>query len=214
MFRRILIVVIPFIMCNCATTYKPIDPLRLNYTSNTLDDGISLSYKYDVLHEKGNEKYSSKEASKEIKLLAVKITNNTNKTLKLGKDISFFSGENELTPMDLNVVRKEIKQNSLAYLGYLLLTPLNITITKTDGSTTKQQNYPVGAVFGPAMGLANVSTAIRANKKFSEELISYSIIGSEIYSGQTIYGIVAFKGIGFEPIRIKVKESGDSAKVQ
>ena len=93
--RNIFIIVIALILCSCAATYKPIMPENLNYTSNNLDDGILFSYKYDVLFETRNKKYAKHEEKERIKLIAVKITNNTGKKLSINNDLIFYAVKNQ-----------------------------------------------------------------------------------------------------------------------
>jgi hypothetical protein len=170
-----------------------------------LNDGLSFAYKYDVLLEKGNKKYSRKENNKKIKLVAVRITNYTDYTLKVGEDINFYSGNKELIPIDPNIIKKEIKQYTGSYLLYLLLTPLKLHVTKTNELGYQTESYSIGYGIGPGVTLLNVAISGSANQKFADELNNYSIHGMELKKGETIYGIVGFRDLGYDPIKIQME---------
>jgi len=82
---KIFAIAIVFILSGCAASYKPIYPVSLNYDSHQSEDGVELSYKYDVLRQNGNKKYAKKEDKKGVKLVALKITNNTQSVVNIGK---------------------------------------------------------------------------------------------------------------------------------
>ncbi|MFC2151421.1 hypothetical protein ACFLSE_02755 [Bacteroidota bacterium] len=205
--KKAVLFILPVFLFSCAASYKPIYPPKLNYSAHRLDDGISFSYKYDVLSEKGNRKYSRKEEIKRIKLVAVKITNNTDSILKIGQDIQFYSGSNQLIPMDPNTVKHEVKQYTFSYMLYLLLTPLKLYVS--DGYNV--ETYSIGYGLGPGISLINMAIAGNANSEFSKELTEYSIVGVDLEKGETIYGMIGFKDMGYDPIKIKVNENIYSA---
>ena len=134
------------LLSGCASVYRPINPKTINYTSHNLKDGISISYKYDVLKEKGNRKYARKEYVKDLKVISLKITNNTDSTIKLGKDFAFYSGSQQLFPMEPIVIKRSIKQATPSYLLYLLLTPLKLFVTTSDYSGITTESYSIGYV--------------------------------------------------------------------
>ena len=190
------------ILSGCASTYKPINPSTLNYNAHDLQDGIALSYKYDVLRERGNRKYAKKEAKKGVKLIAVKITNNTDSVINVGRDIAFYSGKNQLFLMEPMVVQESIKQNVLAYLPYALLTFVNLSVT--NGSST--EIYPIGLALGPAATISNMVIAGTANKNLLDELYDYNILSRDIQKGESVYGIIGVRDIGFSPISVRMIE--------
>ena len=79
----IFIAVCLFLFTNCASGYKLINPPALNYNSGNDTEGVSMRYKYDLL----DKKYAKKEVKKDIKLVAISITNNSNRDLTFGKDL-------------------------------------------------------------------------------------------------------------------------------
>jgi len=69
-------------LTNCASGYKLIEPKSINYVSSNETGDVKLEYKYDLL----DKKYAKKEFSKGVKLVALKITNDSDKDLTFGKD--------------------------------------------------------------------------------------------------------------------------------
>lgn len=197
------------LLFSCAASYKPISPSNLNYTANRLDDGIIFSYKYDVLLEKGNRKYARKERNHNVKVVAVKITNHSDQALKIGEDIQFFSGNNLLIPMDPNTLKREVKQSTASYLLYMLLTPLKLNVTKTDEYGFETETYSIGYGVGPGVTLFNMAISGTANQNFSNEINNYSLNGTILEKGKTVYGILGFRNIGYDPLKIKVNKFSD-----
>jgi hypothetical protein len=51
--------------------------------------------------------------------------------------------------------------------------------------------------------VGNMLTASTANKKLYQELIDYEIAYREILPNETVYGLVAFKGLDYAALTIK-----------
>lgn len=190
------------LLSGCAGSYKHIYPPSLNFTNNDVNQGVSFSYRYDVLREKGNKKFARKETTRGVKLVAVKITNNYDVTLNIGRDLNFYSGENPITILDPYVAKQMLKQNAASYLLYLLMTPLTFNIINQYGQV--QDSYPVGLVLGPGLALGNSLTAAGANKKLYYELTQYDVMGKDIRPGETLYGLIAISEYGYDPISLKL----------
>jgi len=186
------------LMTSCASGYKKIEPKSINYVSTNINNGVKLEYKYDLLYKK----YAKKETKKGVKLVAVKITNETDKDLMLGRDIKLtYENGNEIFALENEKVFKSLKQSTAPYLLYLLLTPLNLYTTSSDGNTS---STPIGFVLGPGIAGGNMIAAGSANKKFKTELLDYNINGKLIKPGETKYGIIGIKSNSFEALKVKV----------
>lgn len=182
---------------SCAQGYTSLNPQRMNYSSyNTLED-IQLCYRYDVLLEKGNTKMSKKEKKNNLKLLAVKITNNTSQTIRIGDNAAFYSGNTMVYPLDAISIKSSIRQSVPSYLWYLLFTPLTVTVNNTN-------TYRVGYLLGPLLTGGNMLRAADSNKKFYDELQIYDIMSQDIKPNETVYGLVGFRGIDYAPLTIKL----------
>lgn len=194
------------LLYSCASTYKTISPERLNYTSNNLDDGILFSYKYDALFESRNKKYAKHEEKENIKLLAIKITNNTGNKINIVNDAIFFAGDKPIAPMASSVIIDELEQNTPIYLLYLLLFPIKLYVTESDGFVTKQKEiFPIGYILAPGISIGNMLVASNANKNFRREIYNYDI-NRDIENGQTTFFLVGFRDIGYDPLTLRLKK--------
>ena len=79
-----LLFIVVLYLTGCASNYKTIQPRGINYISTNENDGISLQYRYDLL----DKKYEKKEEKNGVKLVAIKITNNSDQDLIFGKDVT------------------------------------------------------------------------------------------------------------------------------
>ncbi len=201
---KIALLPICFVMLTgCASGYKMISPESITYVSNDVSDNITLAYKYDLLQKK----YAKRELKKGVKLLAVKITNNSEKDLTFGKDIklTYEDGKDILVMESMNAF-KTLKQSTVSYLWYLLLTPVNLYTTKTtNGFQQETSSTPIGLLIGPGLAIGNMITSGSANKKFKTELLQYNVNGSLIGKGKTVYGLIPIRTTSFEAIKLKVE---------
>lgn len=203
---NVLFIIALIFINGCAASYKPINPRTINYIANNLQEELGFSYKYDVLRERGNRKYARKEDKKGIRVVAVRITNNTERIINVGRDLVFYSGQNQILPVEPQVVKSLLKQPAAGYLFYLLLTPLNLYVIQGNSYDT----YPIGLALGPGLSFGNMATAGSANKKLLIELIANNILYSDIQPGETIYGIIGVRDIGFNPLFIELISSQTS----
>ena len=194
------------LLTSCAANYRLINPATLYYPSNGLESGVKISTRYDVLRFRGNKKYAKKEFKNGIKVVAIEITNLTDSVLMVGRDIEFFAGQQPVELMDPNSVTSTIKQSTLAYLPYILMTflQLNYTVSTTNG--TKSGSLPIGYALGPCITLGNILCASKANENLKLELNDNNIMNRSIQKGESIYGIIAFRSFDYLPISAKIKK--------
>ncbi len=194
-----LLLISVIIATSCASGYKMIEPKSINYVSRNENNGAKLEYKYDLL----DKKYAKKEVKKGVKLVAVKITNESDRDLMFGREIKLtYENGKEIVAMENDKVFKSLKQSPASYLFYLLLTPLNLYTSSSDGDTS---STPIGLVIGPGLAGGNMIAAGSANKKFKTELLEYNINGTLIKKGETKYGLVGIKSDSFDALKIKVE---------
>ncbi|WP_418264341.1 hypothetical protein [Flavobacterium faecale] len=193
---------ITIILTSCATGYKSIDPEKLNYNSVNSNDGMILSYKYGLL----DKKYFRKEKNNKLKLVAIKITNTTNKSIVFGNDIKLcYESGSELYLHDNDYLFKTLKQSPASHLLYLLLSPLKFYTYSTNqyGQQVENSSFPIGVFVGPGIATGNIITAAKANSKFKKELMQYNISGQTIKSGETVYGLVGFNATSYDALKLK-----------
>ena len=191
-------------LTNCASGYKMIEPKSINYISTDESDGVKLDYKYDLL----DKKYAKKELAKGVKLVAIKITNNSDRDLMFGKEIVLtYKNGTEIYVLENEKVFSTLKQSAASYLWYLLLTPVNFHTTKNNpnGSTENTSSTPIGLVLGPGLAGGNMIAVGAANKKFNSELINHNINGVIIKKGETKHGLIGIKSDAFDALKLKIK---------
>jgi len=188
------------ILGSCASSYHTINPNTLTYLSGSSDKSVNLDYKYNLL----SGRYAKREAKSNIKLLAVKISNNSGRDLTFGKDIKLaYANGSEVMLADNTKVFDQTKQHPAIYLLYLLLTPAKITTTSNGAQTS---SVPIGYAIGPGIAIGNIAVASSANGKYKEELLKYDINGTVIKNGATIYGLIGINSGSFEGLKVKVEE--------
>lgn len=189
---------------SCASGYKSIDPKNINYVSKNVNNDVTLEYKYDLL----DNKYAKKEKNNTVKLIAIKVTNNSDMDMVFGRDI-ILNYENDATLylMEKETIYKTLKQSPASYLWYLLLSPIQIykTETNTYNNPGTTSSFPVGLIVGPGIAGGNMIVASSANKKFNTNLNDYNINGKTIKKGETVYGLVGIKSNNFDAIKIKIQ---------
>ncbi len=188
------------VLNSCASGYKTINPNNLNYLARNDSEGITLEYKYNLLHKK----YAKKEFKKGLKLVAVKLTNNTSRDLVFGRDFELTDiNGSRLAILSPNEVFYSLKQQPATYLLYLLLTPLNLYTSRTNSNGFQEttSSTPIGIVLGPGLAGGNLIAAGSANKKFKTDLLNYNIDGITIKKGETAYGLIGIKTNSFGAIK-------------
>jgi hypothetical protein len=201
---NLLIIGCLVIFCGCATSYKSINPSSRNLSTKLEDENFVFKYSYDILEEAGNKRYSKKETKNSIKLIAVSITNKTEDEIKVPENIDFYAGAYKVKLLEPNEYSHLLKQNTISYLLYLLLTPLQL---RTGDPYNDPQIIPIGFVLGPGITLLNTLTSSSANSKIEKELIETNILGKIIQPGETLCGLICVRSIGYEPLSIKLNKS-------
>jgi hypothetical protein len=209
--KFILLIVIGLLFNSCAMIYRPVNPPTLNYKMSESKDGIELSYKYDVLQLKGNKKYAKSEDRAGVRLVAVRIVNNTDSTINIGTDALFYSGIKPVELMTPYLMENTIKQSTAAYLPYLLFTFLRLNVSSGYYNTV---SIPIGYFLGPMLTLGNIITANSANKNLLKELNTYDILNKDIQKGETVYGLIGIEDAEFLPLSIKINKEPTSMVIK
>lgn len=189
-------------MSGCASGFRSINPQKMpfSYTENTTD--VQFSYTYDILSLMGNKKYVKKERKHDMHVVAVRVTNKTQKALIFNENLKLIVGNNQMVPVDPTVVGRAIKQGPWIYLLYL---PLNFTFTTTNGygqfENVKETKLPAGLL----LSLKNILVVHSANKSFRQELQEFNLMGKTIEPGQTVYGLITLHSLTFDPIKFTIQ---------
>lgn len=197
----IFILSISIWLCSCAGTYKALSPPTLSYSSyQDQNNDVVLQYSYHPLSIRGNKKYAKKEAKSFVNLVAVKITNNTDKSIKVSEDLQFYMSDQAFIPLEKEIVYNNIKQLPGFHLFYLLLTPLEFFTIDEQG---ERNSIPVGYVIGPGLALGNFMVGSQANKNLKSDLEIYDIYSAIIPPGEYRYGLIGVSGKGSSPLSVK-----------
>ena len=190
------------ILNSCASSYQKINPKTLNYASKNIENNILFEYKYDLL----KKKYKKKETKKGVKLIAIKITNNSENDIVFGQDFNLvYENGNIINIIQTDKIFKQIKQSPASYLWYLLLTPMQFnTSTSSNGQVQKSSSTPIGLLIGPGLDGGNMIAASSANKNFKNELLEFDMNGKTIKKGETIYGLVGLTSNNYDSMKIKL----------
>ncbi|HET9055561.1 MAG TPA: hypothetical protein VFN30_01820 [Chitinophagaceae bacterium] len=202
-FKKKIVFLFPvFLFFGCASKYRPVNPGQLNYNIKAQKSDVELYYRYDVLQEANNIRHANKELKKKIKLVAVKIYNNTPQQITIGQNAKFFGDDKELILLNTEEIQKVLRQSLPVYLSYLALAPIKFSYQTQGGQKTV--DIFAGAITGGALTATNIYVAGKANKKLKEELKQNSIINKDILPGETLYGIIGFKGEGYVSLTLKL----------
>ncbi len=200
-FIQTIILLAVLFTTGCASTYKAINPRQLYYTAHSSKDSLLISYKYNVLQEKGNKKLAKKELRRGVQVIAIKLTNNTDRTINVHDDLIFYAGDTPIYPMQPVDVKNKVRQSVFSYLPYLLLTFTSVIFSNGNSSVA----VPVGIVIGPGITAGNMAVAATANKRFLSELNEYNILDRNIRPGDTDFGIIGVQNSNFGPISVRLK---------
>lgn len=208
MIRITALLVFALFLNSCASGYKKINPTAINYGSKSLETNVLLEYKYDLLFKK----YKKKETKNEVKLIAVKITNNSNRDITFGKDLKLtYENGFDLSYLPTDKLFKTLKQSPASYLWYLLLSPVQFysgTKTTSNGYITKTEpanTFPIGLIAGPGIAVGNMIAASSANKNFKNDLTAFDITDRTIKQGETVFGLIGVNSNSYESIKVKMQ---------
>ncbi len=192
MLKVALVMSVVVMVTSCASSYQQINPSSLNYKSSSLDKGVLFEYKYELLEKK----YKKKELEKGVRLVAIKLTNNSNEDLVFGNDIklTYYNG-NSLSIMNSEQVFTNLKQKPASYLWYLLLSPFKSYNQENVNGFSRENSGVVGD---------NMEVAGSANRKFKQDLLNYDINGRTIKKGETVSGLIGIKSYDYNAIKVAV----------
>ncbi|MDW3193453.1 MAG: hypothetical protein R8G66_13855 [Cytophagales bacterium] len=186
------------LLASCASSYRNINPNGLNYNGSHEHNGVTFQYKYDVLRESGNKKYAKRETKKEVQLIGLSITNNSDQPLTLAKDVNIIANNEVVLPLDPKSTQSFLKQNVPIYLLYFLLSFNTQSCENGDCETTI---YPIGI----PIAAGNMIMAGSANSKFLNELETKDILNKTVQRGETVYGLVGLRSTQYAPLTFEIR---------
>lgn len=202
---QLLLLVCPFVFTGCAASYKSIHADRLYYTPVKKDVALDVAYKYNVLESSGNKKYAKRQTKFNTRVVAIKITNNTDKPLTYGSDFNLYLNEGLLEPMSSSSVKAALRQRAELYLLYAPLAFLQFYRTESDERGYQEtESTPIGLYITPPIMFGNMIVASTANTNFVSELDNNSLANKTIAPGQTEYVLIGINGpVGHIEARVR-----------
>jgi hypothetical protein len=203
--NRIIPLVFLALLSGCASIYRPITPNTLEYVTENSNNDVDFWYRYDVLAYRGNKKYVKKERKHGFNIVAVKITNNTSRTLNFVRDLELGVSRGPLFPTENDYAARTMRQGVFIYLLYGLLSYSEQECNSATGECVTVRFIP----WGLALAGGNMIVASSSNTKLKQEFNDFSLYTKDIKPGETVYGIVSLRDIGFQPLSLKLKKIED-----
>ena len=195
MLRTLLAGLLIIQLVSCAKRYHPLQPQNLNYQNIQYTDGIGLSYIYNTLTLDENKKYYKKAKRKDIRLVAVKITNRYDFSVNVRRDLQFFAYNMPIEPLEAQITYNALKQRALLYGLYgFIFIPVN---TYNSGKIW----IPLGLPFA----IWNIGIATGANNKFRTELEVFNIRNKILQPGASAVGLIAIKDDDYPELSVRLK---------
>jgi len=182
---RIFIILLGVFFTSCASIYHDVHPEKQAYYDQLFYDSLEISYKYDINKLKRNNKIARKEKRKGYKIVALKIKNLSEDTIKFSNDVSLSINGRIIKPLNIEETYKLFKQHPWPY-AFAIFT---YTYSNVNGeSSFDMQLNP----FGIAYALTNIIIATNSNLRFSEQLQSYDVNNMIIPPYCDKYGLLCF----------------------
>lgn len=176
------------LISSCASSYRPINANNLNYASSESGSDVKISYRTGVLTASSNKKYAKRELKKGMNVVAIKITNNSDKSIDFSDQVKIYNGDQRVFPVAPSIIKSALKQPSAIYLLYSLI----VLYTETcNGFDCNRSTYPVGI----PISIGNIAVSGSANAKFLANLEDYNLLGKTIQPGETAYGLIGLTSI-------------------
>lgn len=189
--KKLLIstIVLSLFFCGCASKYIAIDwQEKSNAMSNTQSE-IELRYKEDIVN-KSNKKYLKKIVKKDLRIVAVEITNNTDQNIKIDSNAFFFLGYTSVTLLGPEESVDMVQQERFLYFLYMLLATIWVEVESTSNATLTAN---LGVIPGLILTILNFTKASTANKQFISDLEQFDLRKTIIEPGEKVKGIINFQ---------------------
>lgn len=205
--KNLFILLTLFSLSSCAKKYYSITPSSSNYENRARTTGsLKVSYLYDVQFAEHNERYAEKERKYDLKLLAVKIENVSNKPVQLQKEkmsITTATGRS-ISVIDHSFYTKKVRQKPENYVLFYGISGIGVY-----GEQDINGNVDLRVTYNPiplAIGIGNAIVAGMANNKQSRNLSSNDIFGKTIAPGTHIDGLIAIGEQGYPELIFNYSE--------
>ncbi len=186
LFRKNIFILLSFCSCillpECKSSYYNVNPEGVNYVVHYINDGISFSYQDDILVRNENQKRVIIDNTNTTNVLAVRITNHTNNDLNILNDVSFYLGQNKVTPIKPDVLKSKLPKDVIKLLQS----------TKRDSLTRKRES--------------SLINYFRLGKNDETPTTKNLEIDQFIKTGETAFLILGFENPGYYPLSVKLNK--------
>lgn len=189
------------LLTGCASHYNFVQPEFNHKSPDWIPSGeIYLEYQTQVMYLNKNKKQARKELNKNFSVLSVKIQNNTQMPVIVGKNAQFYSGNTLVFMFQDDESYQLLKQKWPFHFFYLGLTPLSGTFAI--GGLYAAASF--GIILGPGLAIYNTLKAAGNNKKLKNDLFKHSLLNREILPSESFSGILVIEGKLFEPLSLQI----------
>jgi hypothetical protein len=201
--------VFAFLFIGCASGFRPMRQDTYEYESPRDTTGVQVKYMYNVLGETGNTLYSEKARSQGVDVVAVKVTNNTDRELDVKRDVDFYVGGNQASPQRPEAALANVRQRTGLYAWWFLLALVNgkkTEVTCDFNRCDEDETFiPIGIIIGPAIALTNMGIASSANGAIIKEISDKDVSRRTLKPGESYEGYLVFENIGKAALTAKVR---------
>ena len=184
--KRLSLFLFFIVFCaSCASHYRHVEPQTMKYHSEPItlhDCNVEITYRYNILENAKNKKYSRMEKRSGISLLAIRIANHGTDTLYIPEDLLIESKNNCVFPLEMDEAIETFIQDN----------PILDEVGSGMASVQINANWgwvvPLAATIP---SLVNNSIEERANDRFIKEMLDYYLVYSNIPPGATVSGLLA-----------------------
>ena len=199
MFNKMIVAFLLIFSMSCAKKYYPLEPQSLGFRVGDTSSDIEVGYEYNLLGQKGNRKYFKKEQRKNIRLVAVKITNHFDHSINIRRDVQFLVNGYTITLLDPQIAYNKLKQRPILYILYAFV--FFRVPTYNNNGTQGSFIVPLGLPFAAY----NMAVGFGANKKFLMDMEMFNLNNKIISPGESFVGLLSFYYAGYPNLTDRLK---------
>lgn len=208
------IIIVLLFSSGCAVQHKSLTSIRnWSYPQHQMDSTITFSFVGDVLEKSGNNRQAKWAESKNIKIIGIKLINNTTKPIH-GTQLSFFLENQKVELIHNKWLAKKVRQRVSPAL--ILAVPFFMIEELLFHRHDDEDEYYYHDDSEPVYFTKEVVEQEEADRKSSnfnlrEELISFQLASKVLLPGRPAYGIVGFKTTKpLDELKVLVKQTGEN----
>jgi hypothetical protein len=190
----------------CAQSYNRINEDSLQYGRNSNTEVVSYQYSSSVFSDSRNSWYQSKESQGRYQIIGFRFKNTSDKEFNFQSDATLVSGGHELEYFPTTKVTHQMIQPKGKFAWWLLLLPLNLTVTQNEcddfGCSPDVSFFPIGLILGPTVTLFKVVKASSADGNMKKDIDAHDCNKFTLSPGSTGHCFVSVSNIGTKRIEL------------